>query len=123
LGGFVERFSERRDGDDHFVDMVLVVKSSDLREVLDHAGTLGNADGWQFTATGQQPPDEAPTARLEVSITAPTDYTVLWIVLGVVGGILIAVVVVTYLSGAWRGLFAGNPAPAPAPEGGDDDTV
>ena len=115
LGGYVERFRENRDDNDsHSVDIVLVVKSSDLRDLLDYASTIGDADGWEYNATGQQPADDAPNARLEVLITSPPDLTPVWIALGVIVGIVVVAGAVVYFTGAWR-MVRGNSA-APSPE-------
>ena len=122
LGGYVERFSETRRGDDHSVDLVLVVKSSDVRDVLEYATTIADADNWEFNATGQQPPDDAPNARLDVSITSPPDYSPLWIALGVVLALVAVIAGAIYFTGAWRMAVRSQPT-LPPPDSDDDNST
>ena len=123
LGGYVERFSETRRGDDHSVDLVLVVKSSDVRDVLEYATTIADADNWEFNATGQQPPDDAPNARLDVvnhellAGLLPTG-----IALGVVLALVAVIAGAIYFTGAWRMAVRSQPT-LPPPDSDDDNST
>ena len=70
LGGYVESWNESRwdGGESENVHMELVVRASDLRDIMDFGTTLGDAENWEFHSVGQGPADAAPNARLTVSV-------------------------------------------------------
>ena len=92
LGGYVESWNESRwdNGESENVHMELIVRASDLRNVMDFGTTLGDADNWEFHSVGQGPADAAPNARLTVTVYTGDSTEMVWIVVVVV----VAVVVV-----------------------------
>ena len=97
LGGYVDSWNETRRDEDEFVtmDMALVVKSSDLRDIMEYGAGLGEIDHWNYSALGQNPAAAAPDARLQVSVFTEYSDTETWIIIGViVAGIVVAVIVV-----------------------------
>ena len=97
LGGYVESWDEARwdEGEQESVHMELVVKASDLREIMDFGTTLGDATNWQFHSVGQGPEDAAPNSRLTISVYIASDAMVwLYIVVIVAGvGVIVGPVV------------------------------
>ena len=101
LGGFVDQWRESRHEDDQSVSMELVVKSSDLRGIMDFGAGLGEIEYWEYNAAGADPGDDAPNARLTVSVSTEERYIGDWIiavvVAAVVVGLAVAVLVVALL--------------------------
>ena len=94
LGGFVETWRESKGDDYQDVNMELVVKSADLRDIMDFGAGLGETERWEYNAAGRDPVDDAPNARLSVSVyTERDDEAVAWIIGGVVVAIVLAVAV------------------------------
>ncbi len=69
LGGFTETLNERRDGDDYYVNMEMVVKSADLRSLMDYAATFGEPESWTYGLAGQQSDGDTPNARLRMDLS------------------------------------------------------
>ena len=85
LGGFVETWRESRGDDYQNVNMELVVKSADLRDIMDFGAGFGETEHWEYNAAGRDPVDDAPNARLSVSVSTDRDDEALpWIIGGVV---------------------------------------
>ncbi len=100
LGGYVDSWSETRRDEDEFVtlEMALVVKSSDLRDIMEYGASLGEIDRWNYNAVGQDPASDAPDARLQVSVFTEYSDVETWIIIGVVVAIIaviVAVIIVT----------------------------
>ncbi len=85
VGGYVNRLDERRqdDSDSVQIDLELVVNSTDLRAVMDYAATLGKTDNWMFSASGQQAANDAPNARLNLTVGNGPGFSPSWIAAGV----------------------------------------
>ena len=97
LGGYVDSWNESRlHQDEHVaVDMALVVKSSDLRDIMEYGAGLGKIEDWNYSALGQDPTADAPDARLQVSVSTEYFDAEMWIIIGViVAGVVVAVIVV-----------------------------
>ena len=93
LGGFVEHWNESRRDDSQSVNMDLVVKSADLRAIMDFGAGLGKTEYWEYNATGQDPASDAPNARLNVSVyTRDRDYE-MWILIGVIVAAAVVLVI------------------------------
>ena len=93
LGGFVEHWNESRRDDSQSVSMDLVVKSADLRAIMDYGAGLGKTEYWEYNAAGQDPASDAPNARLNVSVyTRDRDYE-MWILIGVIVAAVVVVVI------------------------------
>ena len=90
LGGYVDSWSETRRDEDEFVtlEMALVVKSSDLRDIMEYGASLGDIDRWNFNALGQDPASDAPDARLQVSVFTEYSDAETWIIIGVVVAVI-----------------------------------
>lgn len=75
LGGYVEIWNESRwdDGEHENVHMELVVRASDLRDIMDFGTTLGDAERWEFESVGQGATDAAPNSRLTVDVYTKDD--------------------------------------------------
>ena len=86
LGGYVDSWNETRRDEDEFVtmDMALVVKSSDLRDIMEYGAGLGEIDHWNYSALGQDPTSDAPDARLQVSVSTEYSDAEIWIIIGVI---------------------------------------
>ena len=96
LGGYVDSWSETRRDEDKFVtmEMALVVKSSDLRDIMEYGAGLGNIERWNYSAFGQDPASDAPDARLQVSVFTPrSDFEEALILFPVVAVVIVAIVV------------------------------
>ncbi len=94
LGGFVETWRESKGDDYQDVTMELVVKSADLRDIMDFGAGLGETEHWEYNAAGRDPVDDAPNARLSVSVsTDRNDEAVAWIIGGVAVAIVVAVAI------------------------------
>lgn len=105
LGGYVESWNESRwdDGEQESVHMELVVRASDLRDIMDFGTTLGDAENWEFHSVGQGPADAAPNARLTVTVYTDDGLEAPWVAIGVIiGVIVIAGAVVAVLAVWWR---------------------
>ena len=97
LGGYVDSWSETRRDEDEFVtlEMALVVKSSDLRDIMEYGASLGEIDRWNYNAVGQNPAADAPDARLQVSVfTENYSDAETWIVIGVIVAAAVAAVII-----------------------------
>ena len=81
LGGYAESWNESRwdNGEREHVQMELVVRASDLRDIMDFGTTLGDAENWEFHSVGQGPSDTAPNSRLTVSVYSGGDYEMAWL--------------------------------------------
>ena len=90
LGGYVDSWSETRRDEDEFVtlEMALVVKSSDLRDIMEYGASLGDIDRWNFNALGQDPASDAPDARLQVSVFTEYSDAETWIIIGAVVAVI-----------------------------------
>ena len=103
LGGYVESWNESRwdNGESENIHMELIVRASDLRNVMDFGTTLGDAENWEFHSVGQGPADAAPNARLTVTVYSEEGLEVPWVaviaaVAGVVAILAAAVALVTW---------------------------
>ena len=101
LGGYVESWNESRwdEGKRQNVHMELVVKASDLREIMDFGTTLGDAENWEFHSVGQGPEDAAPNSRLTVSVYTE-DGGEVWlivVIIAVAAAALVAIVAAAVL--------------------------
>ena len=105
LGGYVESWDEfRRDeGKRENINMELLVRASDLRDIMDFGSTLGKAENWQYRSIGQGPTDAAPNARLTVLVHSGDDRQVPWTaIVGFIGGIAVASAIVVASALVWR---------------------
>ena len=123
LGGYVDSWSETRRDEDKFVtmEMALVVKSSDLRDIMEYGAGLGNIERWNYSALGQDPASDAPDARLQVWVSTRRTDVEMWIVISVIAvAIAIAVVAVIVVSLRRRSrasaIRARDLEPTPTPE-------
>ena len=91
LGGYVESWNELRwdEGKRQTVHMELVVRASDLREIMDFGTTLGDAENWEFHSVGQGPEDAAPNSRLTVSVYTEHVDDVVWYIVTIVVGVIV----------------------------------
>ena len=91
LGGYVESWNELRwdEGKRQTVHMELVVRASDLREIMDFGTTLGDAENWEFHSVGQGPEDAAPNSRLTVSVYTEHVDEVVWYIVTIVVGVIV----------------------------------
>ena len=89
MGGYVESWNESRwdEGKRENVHMELVVRASDLREIMDFGTTLGDAENWEFHSVGQGPEDAAPNSRLTVSVYTDSDEMVWLYIVVIVAGV------------------------------------
>lgn len=96
LAGYVDSWSETRRDEDEFVtlDMALVVKSSDLRDIMEYGASLGDIDHWNYSALGQDPASDAPDARLQVSVSTEYSDAETWIIIGVVVAVIAVALIV-----------------------------
>ena len=94
LGGYVESWNESRwdEGESVRIDADLVVKASDLREIMDFGAGLGKVVGWEYHSSGESPADAAPNSRLSVSVYTGDDWDGTWlaVVVVIVGVLAIA---------------------------------
>lgn len=90
LGGYVENWNESRwdEGESVSINADLVVKASDLREIMDFGAGLGKVVAWEYHSSGQSPSDAAPNSRLSVSVYTGDNRGGTWIVVGVIVGVL-----------------------------------
>ncbi len=95
LGGYVDSWNETRRDQDEFVtmDMALVVKSSDLRDIMEYGADLGKIKRWNYSALGQDPTSDAPDARLQVSVSTEYSDAEMWIIIGAIVAGAAAVIV------------------------------
>lgn len=103
-GGFVERWEEHRNDDEHRVNMDLVVRASELRSIMDFAAEQGKLQRWDYNALGQNPSADAPNARLSFIVATEENYASYWIALAVIVGAaaLVVVAVVVLFRGRRR---------------------
>ena len=123
LGGYVESWSESRwdEGDRENIHMELVVRASDLREIMDYGATLGEAENWEFHSIGQGPADAAPNSRLTVSVYTEDGPADAWVyIVAIIAGIvviaLVAIVVVVIARRRGRSQAATPPVAEVAEE-------
>ena len=123
LGGYVDTWNETRRNRDERVtmEMALVVKSSDLRDIMEYGAGLGDIEYWGYNAVGQSPAVDAPDARLQVSVSTRRTDVEMWIVISVIAvAIAIAVVAVIVVSRRRRSrastIRAHDLEPTPTPE-------
>ncbi len=90
VGGYVENWNESRwdEGENVSINADLVVRASDLREIMDFGAGLGKVVAWEYHSSGQGPSDAAPNSRLSVSVYTDDDRTEMWVVIGVIIGVL-----------------------------------
>ena len=98
LGGFVETWHESKEGDFQSVSMGLVVKSADLRDIMDFGASLGEVEHWKYNAAGRDPVDDAPKARLNVSVYTDSDDRIAWIIGGVIAAVVVVAAIVIVLA-------------------------
>ena len=100
MGGYVESWNESRwdEGERENVQMELVVRASDLREIMDFGTTLGEAENWQFHSVGQGPTEAAPNSRLTVSVYTDADEIVWLYVVIIVAGVVVVVAVIALVA-------------------------
>lgn len=86
LGGYVEIWNESRwdDGEHENVHMELVVRASDLRDIMDFGTTLGDAERWEFESVGQGAADAAPNSRLTVDVYTDRDDEMVWLIVVII---------------------------------------
>ena len=91
LGGYAESWNESRwdNGESENVHMELIVRASDLRNVMDFGTTLGDAENWEFHSVGQGPADAAPNARLTVNVYTGESSEAVWIAVAVIVGVVV----------------------------------
>ncbi len=91
LGGYVESWNESRwdDGEHENVHMELVVRASDLRDIMDFGTTLGDAERWEFESVGQGAADAAPNSRLTVDVYTEDGPETPWAAIVVIVGVVV----------------------------------
>ena len=105
LGGYVESWNESRwdDGEHENVHMELVVRASDLRDIMDFGTTLGDAERWEFESVGQGASDAAPNSRLTVDVYTEDGLEAPWAaIVGVIVGVIVMAGVVTAVLIVWQ---------------------
>ena len=105
LGGYVESWNESRwdEGDGVSINMDLVVRGSDLRQIMEFGAGLGKVDRWEYHSVGQGPADAAPNSRLTVSVYSEYGPGVPWIPIGTaIGAVAIAAAAAGFIIVAWR---------------------
>jgi len=100
LGGYVDSWNEsrRHQDEDVTMDMALVVKSSDLRDIMEYGASLGEIEDWNYSALGQNPAADAPDARLQVSVFTEYSDAEMWIIIGVIVAVIVVVVVLVIVA-------------------------
>ena len=90
LGGYLESWNESRwdEGESISINADLVVKASDLRELMDFGAGLGKVVGWEHHSSGESPADAAPNSRLSVTVYTGDDWDGTWVVVAVIVGVL-----------------------------------
>ena len=101
LGGYVESWNESRydRGEHENIHMELVVRASDIRDIMDFGSKLGEAEAWEYRSVGDSPTDAAPNARLTISVYTADENAFVWlyivaIVVGVISLVAVIAVVV-----------------------------
>ncbi len=117
LGGYVEIWEEAQhdEGKAVSVNMHLVVKASDLRQIMEFAASLGKLDDSEYRSAGQSPADTAPNSRLVVTVyNGSYGVGVPWgAVIAIIAG-LVVVVAVAVVGTVWlirRRRAANQPQP------------
>ena len=64
--------------------MELVVRASDLRDIMDFGTTLGDAERWEFHSVGQGATDAAPNSRLTVDVYTDQDGEMVWLIVVII---------------------------------------
>ena len=64
--------------------MELVVRASDLRDIMDFGTTLGDAERWEFESVGQGASDAAPNSRLTVDVYTDRDGEMVWLIVVII---------------------------------------
>ena len=90
-GGFVEHWNESRRDERQHVSMELVVKASDLRTIMDFGAGLGEIEGWEYNAAGENPAVDAPSARLAVSVSSEEKLPEVWIIAVVLPVVMVGI--------------------------------
>ena len=90
-GGFVEHWNESRRDERQHVSMELVVKASDLRTIMDFGAGLGEIEGWEYNAAGENPAVDAPSARLAVSVSSEEKLPDVWIIAVVLAVVMVGI--------------------------------
>ena len=122
LGGYVDTWNETRRNRDERVtlEMALVVKSSDLRDIMEYGAGLGDIEYWGYNAVGQSPAVDAPDARLQVWVSTRRTDVEMWIVVGVIAVAIaiavVAVIVVSLRRSRASAIRARDLEPTPTPE-------
>jgi len=100
LGGYVDSWNEsrRHQDEDVTMDMALVVKSSDLRDIMEYGASLGEIEDWNYSALGQDPASDAPDARLQVSVSTEYSDAETWIIIGVIVAVIVVVVIIVIVA-------------------------
>lgn len=100
LGGYVDSWNEsrRHQDEDVTMDMALVVKSSDLRDIMEYGASLGEIEDWNYSALGQNPAADAPDARLQVSVFTEYSDAEMWIIIGVIVAVIVVVVIIVIVA-------------------------
>lgn len=104
LGGYVEIWNESRwdDGEHENVHMELVVRASDLRDIMDFGTTLGDAERWEFESVGQGAADAAPNSRLTVDVYTEDGPETPWVAIVVIVGVIVMAGAVVAALAVWR---------------------
>ena len=104
LGGYVEIWEESQydEGKAVSVHMHLVVKASDLRQIMEFAASLGKLDNAEYRSAGQGPSDAASNSLLVVTVyNGPYGVGVHWgAVIAIIAG-LVVVVAVAVVGTVW----------------------
>lgn len=100
LGGYVDSWNEsrRHQDEDVTMDMALVVKSADLRDIMEYGASLGEIEDWNYSALGQNPAADAPDARLQISVFTEHSDAETWIIIGVIVAVIAVVAAVTIVA-------------------------
>ena len=125
LGGYVEIWNESRwdAGEHENVHMELVVRASDLRDIMDFGTTLGDAERWEFESVGQGATDAAPNSRLTVDVYTDRDEEMVWlIVVIIVAGVAALGAVATAAVWVWRRRRGASSEPSESGFAGLEDS-
>lgn len=116
LDGYVEKWAEVRRDEDDFVtlEMELVVRSSDLRDIMEFGARLGDTQYWGYDALGQNPAADAPDARLTVAVFTDHDDGEIWLIAGVIAAAMAGAVIVVAVVLLLRRLRRRAAAPSTA---------
>ncbi len=128
LGGYVESWRETRQNEADIINLELAVKPKDLRDIMDYGASLGKTENWEFSSVGQGTGEDAPNARLSVSVFTGEAYAVPWTaiewalgVIAVVGAVVIVAVILLRRRGRDGGDDPGADVSQRQPLVADDD--